>query len=403
MNALMLGNSLVSSGPSFRKIQISQMSLGGDSIAYGLAVGLTGTATGAFASWVRMLSGSLFDFVPSSTALAHGAGGITSTQFVSGWPSSGYLKEQIDAGGPVASFRMGTNDSPNAISVAQTVANLQTCAAAAEAAGIIPVIYAITPIPLSASGNGAGALSAEIVARNDALAVMCAEDGYYFINETDAVSTAPGNGIMAEQYAFASGNLHFGGLGARTQGAADLAALRRYFVFTGTPLANTSFITPVADFSTGTTRPTNYQAFYGGDSAITESMFTDTTGKWWRIVLGAKVGTNWLIWNQQANTGGSPANKSVDGLCRFRVTAGSFKRVVLRVANAGRSSTLGGDLMNADASQVFSASSEIYTLRSPRFTVGGSETRAEIVLDLEPNESNSTIEILQGFGVREYA
>jgi lysophospholipase L1-like esterase len=370
----------------------------GDSMTAQNSVGLVQLRAIGYGTWARIFAGSTFDFEPNGSVLNFGTGGFRTDEV-----AATHLPQVLASAADIVVEASGFNDAAQAISTATVVANRRAMWTALRAAGKHPVACTTTPAPLSYTGNSGGAVSARIAAQNVAVRAAALADRVPLCDVSPLLETVPGsnNGIGDLQY-FDGTLIHPNSHGAEIWGRALAAVLVANFNLTVTPLANVTYLTPNADFATGTTSPTNYNALPASNGSNgTLSVINYSGVKWWQIPMNKGTSTGvWIIANSASNVGGSPAGKTIDAVCQMRVVSGTLQGADFAVYT--NPSVLGVVYdASIDAAALITPADGIVTFRTPKITLAGDRTQVWPQLVCYPVSGTCTIEV-RVLAVRSY-
>lgn len=370
------------SDAAFAKLPITTALVHGDSISDQGSSGLNLINAPGYWGQARMFGGSGWDPAVNGSVLEFASGTQTTGQLL-----TSHLEQMQAAAGETVFDNGGINDAFQSVPLATTLANKATLWNAMRALGKQVIVLPAIPAPLTAAGNGAGAVSARIQAMNEAVEDLAQDfPGVFFINHTRPYHVVPGVFDYMGVAANTSDNLHPNSLGASILGRELHAKLMEAgFVYGKDPrnLGGT-IVTPNGDFSAGTTAPTNYSLSppANAGSVGVHSFYTEGSYKWWRFPLNKGTSTAyWAVNNFQANTV-SPANKNHDAIAIMRVVSGTLVNTNLtRYETPFAQAAI--DMTGNSLGQI-TAADGIVVFRTPIRATGGSVTLSYPQLIMQP-------------------
>lgn len=392
---------LWTSFPGFRKLPITSVALFGDSITAQGSAGLYTLDGDGYFVHQRYLCGSGWDPCPNGSVLTFATSGATTATLI-----ANHLDDIAASAADTVFDGSGINDSVQNVTLATTLANRSALWEAALAAGKQVIALAVIPLSLEFTGNGAGVISARIAAQNAAIEALASSyRGVFFVNHKEDYEATPGSGLCIANSDYDEpdpDNIHPNSLGASILGRGLNTGLQLLgFTYGIDPFSNTNRITPNGDFSAGTVTPTNFTCFNpsnGGQG--TNSVFLEEGIRWWRIPMLKQTSTSyWNPTNFQANTGGSPANKTADAVCRLRVISGVIDNLNL-ILNATPTGQIAFDGSDNTSGKVYPEDGVI-VLRTLRRTAAGDVSLLFPSLLVRAVDTDATIDISE-LTVREY-
>lgn len=378
-------------GPSFAKLAITKVAPWGDSITGQGATNLDIISGLGFWGHARVLGGSKWDPVGTVSKMVLATGGATTGELL-----EDHLVDLEASDADTVFDASGINDAFQSVPLATTLANRATLWEAALAEGKQVIALAVIPVPLASAGNSAGAVSAKILAQNNAVRAMASGyPGVFYVDHTREYHAVPGSGNFIGASAYTADELHPNSLGASILGRGVVQRLRALgFSFGVDPLdMGGTLITANGNFSAGTTSPTNFTLFPPGSAGAvgTHSMSTIDGLRWWRFPLnkGSSTGA-WGATTFTANTV-SPASKTLDAVCLMRVISGTVDNYAL-TRNETPSAQATFD-MSANTVGQITADDGIIVLRTPKEATGGSVTASSPSVSMRPVTSEAVVEI----------
>ena len=390
-----LANSLVS--PSAAVIGgfplvISNVALTGDSITEATATGLNQFNGGGYGGQTRALMGSVWNMVPDTpnSKLTFATGGKRADEVY-----ALHLAAVLASSADMVIDAPGLNDAVQAISAATVAANRLEAWLAIRARGKWCIPLAIIPMPIEATAptypdNGAGAISARIVAINAACAAAAAAIDFPYVDVSTPLEATPGTGDGIGDLAnFDATRIHPNSLGALKMGRALDTYLAANFTFgvdplTGTPITNNQNFSADPWSTHNRFAPTN--GTLGTQSKNTADGYT-----WWRNVLTKGTSTNAFTFLDLQSNVVAPASQQVRAVAVFRVVSGTVSSLQLSY-NTNPGNTLNGrDLADSSAMNITSADG-IIVLRTQLATIASGATQTFPTLSVIA-VADATIEI----------
>jgi len=367
--------------------EIRRIAFMGDSITAQGSTDLTNLWAVGYANWARVFGGSRWEMEPNGTTLRFATGGKAS-----GEVSSLHLAQVIASNADACVVAYGTNDAFRLYSTASFVSQAVSDWTALRGAGIEPI--AVTVLPMGSVGGENAARQARVAEYNAALRIAAAQHGVILCDWTTVLEAEPGsnNGVGLDSYFINNDNLHPNSHAAAKLGRVLGMTVSAHFGFPTDVWENANWITPNVAFSgTSGQEPSQWNLYPPmGSTVNSKSLTSSPEGTWFELDISPGTSTgNFNLISFAANTGGSPASKTVETLVEVQVLAGSLDLLCLQTNSGGAVATelqagsrLGSDVVPADG---------VVVLRTPLRVLGATATSVLPSLYFNAGESNTVV------------
>jgi hypothetical protein len=285
------------------------------------------------------------------------------------------------------------NDVIQSISSATIAANRLAAWQQIRASGKHCVPIACLPMQTAVSGNGAGAVSARVVAANAACAAAAAANDFPYVDVSTPLEATPGTGDGVGDAACFDGTLiHPNVLGCQRMGNALATYLLANFTFGIDPLdMGGTLITTNGNFAAGAARPTGFTAGAPTNGSIgTETKSTADGINWWR--LPCVKGTSTSTWFATRNADdGTTEGYDCDGICLFRIISGTIDTLQFTF-NSVSPSVIEGQFFSSNSGMALTSADGILYMRCRKKAIDPAKTQTWPTL-IWRSTGDATVEI----------
>jgi lysophospholipase L1-like esterase len=242
-----------------------------------------------------------------------------------------HLADVIASSADMVIEGFGLNDAVQSIAASTVAANRLAAWLQIRTAGKWCIPLAVVPMPTAADNNGAGTVSARIVAINAACSAAAAANGFPYVDVSTPLEASPGsNDGIGDLANFDGTIIHPNVLGCQKMGQALATYLLANHTFGIDPfnMGGTN-IQSNGNFAAGATRPTGWTPGAPTNGSLgAETKSTSGGYNWWRIVCNKGTSTQ-VFYAQQLGDDGTSEGVPCDAIAVVRVISGTLDTLQL--------------------------------------------------------------------------